>query len=140
MTKVSGIAAAVASAVGNGAPPLEHRLRPARLDVAMPFELPDGAKESIARAIAGEAWLERLGLTGLLTGIATNDMRTFENSVERLAGMLRYARETGMLEGSTEFEVDLESVIRTWRLRVGCAVFVGAFVGAALMAIAAGVA
>lgn len=129
------------------------RITPARLDVAMPYELPEGARDSIARAMAGEAWLNRMGLEGILTGIAGADMKTFEASVERLAGMLRYAREQGVVEGRTaadsEARVPLNALARDlalqreretlWRVRVWGVATVGVFVGAALMAIVASV-
>jgi hypothetical protein len=98
---------------------------PARLDISVPWELPDAAKGVIGEAIAGEAWLQRLGLEGLLTGISNADMRVFKSSVERLAGLLRYAHHEGALKGTyDEREI--------WRVRVWL-VAGGAFFGGVVL-------
>lgn len=121
----------------------EVRVTPARLEVATPWELPQGHKDTIAEAIAGEAWLQRLGLEGLLTGITNADMRTFRSSVERLAGMLRYAREAGRDEARAqhdrlraELTLSFEAQLNRMRAGVGFvaigAIGVGVAIGAAL--------
>jgi hypothetical protein len=104
------------------------RLQPARLDVSAPWELQQSQKDVVARAIEGEAWLGKMGLLGLVTGVANSHMPTFASSVERLAGMLRFARETGQLEARIEAN---NRAAAAWRPRVGYA---------ALAALAAGVA
>jgi hypothetical protein len=93
----------------------ELRAAPARLEAAAPWELPEAYKSAIAESIAGEAWLERLGLQGLLTGVTNSDVRVFRSAVERLAGMLRYAKQQGELEGRA----------RLW-IAAGAAFFAGA--------------
>lgn len=108
---------------------------PARLEVATPWELPQGHKDAIAQAIAGEAWLERLGLEGLITGVTNSDMRVFKSSCERLAGMLRYARQEGE-RAAREKAAELaahwaaEARARQWIAAGG-----GFFAGAAILAL-----
>lgn len=106
---------------------IETQLKPARLDVDAPWELPAHSKQTIATAIAGEAWLQRMGLLGLLTGIAHSNMKQFDDAVERLVGQLRYAREVGRAEGREQVEHDVE---RRYTRRVGYAALAGLAAGA----------
>jgi hypothetical protein len=73
----------------------------------MPFELPPESKKMLANALEREQWLQRVGLLGIVTGVANHDMRAFSAACDRLVGAFRAMRDAGRHEGAGELELEL---------------------------------
>jgi hypothetical protein len=63
-----------------------------------PFEMPPAAGRIFDSALEREQWLSRIGLRGIVTGVAHSDMREFSSACDRLVAAFKWAR----LEGNRE--------------------------------------
>lgn len=96
------------------------------------FELSPAAKRVLERALEREQWLSRIGLHGIVEGIAHHDMSVFGAACDRLLAHFRAAREGGRRDGRAE----LEPALRRARQLVGVALVAGVLLGFALGAFA----
>lgn len=82
------------------------------LDVGvMPFEMSPEAKNVLAQALEAEQWLQRIGLHGIVTGLATHDMRDFRAACERLVERFKAARAAGRADAGTDSEHKIRAAI-----------------------------
>lgn len=97
----------------------------------MPFDMPERASAIFRRALEAEQWLQRIGLHGLVTGIANPDMQEFGRACSTLVERFKASRAQGFAEGHA-------AAVRRYKSVALAAACLGVIAGVALGALLSG--